>query len=219
VTVRSIRDARREMYRRQIVAAAEAEFARSGFDKTKVADIAQSADVSLATLYKNFAGKDEIWDELNQQRMDEFIADGKQALIGVDSPLDRLLSVLRALVVYFGDHPNYLQLHISEGLSWATAGTEWGRGNQRDAWRTGIEIMVALAEDTVGSGEVQAIRPPVLAGLVVSALQVWLTDWLTSGFDRPAEQVADELTQYLSGALSVPPSPSAKRRASGTAKP
>lgn len=207
------------MYRGQIVAAAEAEFARSGFDKTKVADIAQSADVSLATVYKHFAGKDEIWDELNRQRMDEFIADGKQALEGVDSPLDRLLNVLRALVVYFGDHPNYLRLHISEGLSWATAGTEWGRGNQRDAWRTGIDIMVALAEDAVVSGEVLPIRPPVLAGLVVSALQVWLTDWLTSGFDRSAEQVAAELGQYLTGALRGPPAPRAKRRAGGGANP
>lgn len=207
------------MYRRQIVAAAEAEFARAGFDRTKVADIAQSADVSLATVYKNFAGKDEIWDELNRQRMDEFITFGKQAVEGLDSPLDRLLNVLQTLVVYFGDHPNYLRLHISEGLSWATAGTEWGRGNQRDAWRTGIDIMVALAEDAVASGEIEAIRPPVLARLVVSALQVWLTDWLTSGFDRPAEQVAAELGQYLTRSLRAPSTPRTRRGARGSANP
>jgi AcrR family transcriptional regulator len=70
VNVPSIHETRRQMYRMQIISAAEYEFARAGFEKTKVANIARTADVSLATLYKYFAGKDEIWDVLNQQRVD-----------------------------------------------------------------------------------------------------------------------------------------------------
>jgi AcrR family transcriptional regulator len=212
VKVPSIRDARRDMYRQQIISAAEFEFASAGFDKTKVADIARTADVSLATVYKSFSGKDEIWDALNRQRMDEFIAAGQHATHGVDSPLNRLFSAMRALVVYFAEHPNFLRLHISEGLSWATAGVEWGRGNQRDAWRTGLGIMVALAEDVIASGDAPPMRPSVLAGLVVSALQVWLTDWVNSGCDRPADEVASELIEYIKRSLTIPASPTSKRQ-------
>jgi len=201
--VPNIRDARRDMYRQQIISAAEFEFARAGFDKTKVTDIARTADVSLATVYKNFAGKDEIWDALNRQRMDEFIAAGRHALEDVDTPLDRLFSALRALVVYFTEHPNYLRLHINEGLNWATAGVDWGRGNQRAAWQTGLDIMVALAEDVIASGETPSMRPSVLAGLAVSALQVWLTDWANSGCDRPADEVARELVEYMKRSLTI----------------
>ncbi len=191
------------MYRQQIISAAEFEFARAGFDKTKVADIARSADVSLATVYKNFSGKDEIWDALNRQRMDEFIAAGQRAIRDVDTPLNRLYSAMRTLVLYFTEHPNFLRLHINEGLNWATAGVEWGRGNQRAAWRTGLDIMVALAEDVTASGETPSMRPSVLAGLAVSALQVWLTDWVNSGCDRPADELASELVEYMKRSLTI----------------
>jgi AcrR family transcriptional regulator len=69
----SIRDARRQMYRQQILIAAEFEFAQSGFTEAKVSAIAAAADVSLATVYKNFEGKDEIWDVLHAQRMNELV--------------------------------------------------------------------------------------------------------------------------------------------------
>jgi AcrR family transcriptional regulator len=194
----SIRQARREMYRQQIIAAAELEFARSGFDKTKVADIARSADVSVDTVYKNFDGKNDIWDALNQQRMDGFIAAGQSAMQGLSSPLERLLGLARAQVLFFAEHPNFLELHIKEGWSWATAGLEQGlRGVQRDVWRTGLGIVTALAEEAIAAGEVCATRPTIVAGLAISALQVWLADWVNCDRDRPAREVADELVAHL----------------------
>ena len=200
----SIRQARREMYRQQIIAAAELEFARTGFDKTKVTDIARTADVSVDTVYKNFDGKNDIWDALNRHQMDGFIAAGRRATQGLTSPLDRLLRSARAQVMFFADHPNFLELHIREGLSWATAGLELGRGVQRDAWRTGLGIVVALAEDAIAAGEIPAMRPNVVAGLAVSALQVWLTDWVNSERNRPAQDVADELVAHLTRTLAAP---------------
>ena len=216
MNVPSIHETRRQMYRMQIISAAEYEFARAGFEKTKVANIARTADVSLATLYKHFAGKDEIWDVLNQQRVEEFISAGQQAIADCTSPVQRLFASLHALVTYFAEHPNYLRIHVSEGLSWATGGHNWGRGNQRDAWRTGIDTMVALAHDAVESEGVPPMRPSLLAGLVVSALQVWLTDWVNSEFDRPADDVTLELTQYLRRSLELPAAAVPGRRARKT---
>lgn len=200
----SIREARREMYRQQIIAAAELEFAKTGFDKTKVADIARTADVSVDTVYKNFAGKNDIWDALNRHRMDEVVAAGRRATQDVTSPLNRLLCSARTQVMFFAEHPNFLELHIREGWSWATAGLELGRGIQRDAWRTGLGIVVALVEDAIAAGEIPPMRPNVVAGLAISALQVWLTDWVESERNRPAQDVADELVAHLKRTLAVP---------------
>lgn len=193
----STREAKRDMYRQQIVAAAEFEFARSGFEKAKVSDIARTADLSLATVYKSFDGKDDIWNALNRQRVDELIASGLRATNDIDSPFERLLHAVRAEFMFFAEHPNFLRLHIGEGLSWATAGAEVGRGGQRDAWRTAIGLMEAFAEAVIASGEARPLPPTVLAGLVISALQVFLTDWFNSGSTRPAEQVAEEMVDYL----------------------
>jgi AcrR family transcriptional regulator len=199
----SISEARREMYRQQIIAAAEVEFGRSGFDGTKVSDIAATAGVSQATLYKHFAGKDAIWDALNQQRMEEFSIVGLAAAEGLTSPLESLLSMIRAQVAYFAAHPGFLQVHAREGLSWGSAGVDVGRGGQRDVWRTGIDTMVLLAEELVASGEVPKMRPTVLAGLVISSLQVYLTDWLNQGCVQPADAVSDELILHLRRSFSA----------------
>lgn len=200
----SIRQARRQMYRQQIIAAAELEFARSGFDKTKVSDIARAAGVSVDTVYKNFDGKTDIWDALNSHRMDELIAAGERATNGVASPLDRLLRSARAQVMFFDDHPNFLELHVREGWNWATAGVERGRGVQRDVWRTGLAVVGALTQEAIDAGEIPALQPNVMAGLAVSALQVWLTEWVNTERARPARDIADELVAHLRQTLAAP---------------
>jgi len=48
---------------------------------------------------------------------------------------------------------------------------------------------------------VAPLRPAVAAGLVVSALQVWLSDWLRSGRDRPVADVVTELVDHLRRSL------------------
>lgn len=201
--IANIRDVRRDMYRQQVMAAAEVEFARAGFDKTKVSDIARTADLSLGTVYKTFDGKDAIWNALNRQRLDEFVAYGRSATAGIASPLERVLSLARAEFVFFAEHADFLRLHLAEGLSWATAQPEVGRGSQRDTWRTGIDLLVGLAEEVVASNEARPMRPTVLAGLVISALQVWLSDWLRSGSDRSADEAAAEMVDYLRNALTA----------------
>jgi len=202
----SIRDARRHMYRQQILIAAEFEFARSGFTESKVNAIAAAADVSLATVYKNFDGKDEIWDVLNAQRMNELVDAVRVATSAIHSPLQRLIIGARAQVGFFVENSNYLALHIKEGLSWATAmgGGEAGRGAQRMAWRVGLDMLTQGVQAAIDAGELAPRKPSIVAGLMVSAMQVWLTDWVVTGRARPAEAVADEFVDYLSVALLQP---------------
>ncbi|MEU0513417.1 helix-turn-helix domain-containing protein [Amycolatopsis sp. NPDC006125] len=59
-----ITDARREVRRAQIVAAARRCFAREGFHQTSMPDIAQEAGVSVGAPYRYFASKEEIILEL-----------------------------------------------------------------------------------------------------------------------------------------------------------
>lgn len=200
-----IRDARREMYRQQILTAAEYEFARAGFTDAKVTAVAATADLSLATLYKSFKSKDEIWNALVAQRMKELVGLALAATDSVESPLERIVVGARAQVEFFAQHPNFLRLNVKENWNWATA-TEAGRGGQRAAWRTGVDMMTHAAQAAVEAGELTHMRPTVVAGLAISALQVWLTEWINSGTQRSHSHVADELQDYLRRLL-VPPSP------------
>src|ERR1700709_2827883 len=103
---------RRGLYRDLVLAAAEHEFARVGFAHAKMAAIAQAADVSLATVYKTFPGKGEIWNELHAERMTALLALVDERTSGVDSPLDRLVDGIAAVAEFLMAHHAYLELSL-----------------------------------------------------------------------------------------------------------
>lgn len=57
-------------------------------------------------------------------------------------------------------------------------------------------------ESALAAGELRPLRPTVAAGLVVSALQVWMIDWVDSGRNRPSSEVVEELATHLRWTLS-----------------
>ncbi len=201
--VAEIADVRRTMYRQQIVAAAEYEFSQTGFTNARMSEIAKTAGVSLATVYKHFAGKDDIWDALNAVRMQEFVTAVHARAETAESPLEAILVGARAEVEFFAAHPHFLQLHINEGLSWSSPSGEAGRGGQRTAWRTGMQMITRAAEAAVDAGEITGLLPEIAGALVISALQIWLTDWVSKGKATPIEAVADAVVQHLRVSLAA----------------
>jgi AcrR family transcriptional regulator len=192
----SIQDARRDLYRQHVLAAAELEFSRAGFTETKMSAIARTAGLSLATVYKHFAGKGEIWDDLHAERMTQLLAEVESAALDAQTAIDRLVSGVSAVAQFLTSHDAYLEMSIRAGAGWASS-AETAVGVQRTVWSAGIEMIESGIETALATGEVRAFRPRVAAGLVVSSLQVWMIDWVDSGRDRPASVVIDELTTHL----------------------
>jgi AcrR family transcriptional regulator len=191
-----IRDVRRQMYRQQILAAAEREFSKAGFTDARMESIAATAGVSLATVYKTFSGKLQIWDALHSERMQALLAEVGAATQTPASHLDRLLTGVAAVARFLTEHQDYLDLNLRAGFGWA-GGSDGGRGVQRTVWNAGLDMIANGAEACIAAGELPPIRPRVAAGMIVSALQVWLADWVDTARDRPADTVIDELTTRL----------------------
>jgi AcrR family transcriptional regulator len=195
-TMPSIREARRQMYRQQILGAAEREFGRAGFAEVRMESIAATAGISLATVYKTFAGKVDIWDALHAERMRALLASVDDASRAATSPLDRLLTGVAAVARFLAEHEDYLNMNLRAGFDWA-GGAEGARGVQRTVWSAGIDMIASGVEAAIAAGEMPAIRPRVAAGMVVSALHVWLADWAGPARDRQADEVIEEMTIRL----------------------
>lgn len=195
-------DERRSLYRDLVLAAAEREFARVGFAEAKMAAIAKAADLSLATVYKTFAGKSEIWNDLHAERMTALLALVDERVAATHSPVERLLSGIGAVADFLMRHDAYLELSLGAGAGWLTAGGT--TGVQRTVWSSGLDTIAAGVEASLAAGELADLRPRIAAGLVVSALQVWLADWVESGRDREPEVVAADLVAHLRAMLTTP---------------
>lgn len=191
----SIHEARRDMYRQQVLRAAEAEFGKAGFTATPMNAIAATAGLSLATVYKAFAGKAEIWDALHAERMRELLRYVESADRGGTS-LDRLLNGVRRVALFLAENPAYLDLSLKAGGGWANS-ADGGHGVQRTVWNSGLDMIAAGVESALASGEVSGIRPRVAAGLIVSALQVWLSDWAAGDRDEDPVPLVDDMIARL----------------------
>lgn len=183
------------MYRAQIIAAAEVEFSRSGYASTKVGAIAQTADLSLATVYKHFAGKSEIWDELHTVRMQELLARVEAERVRTGSVVDRILSSIASVARYLTEHPSYLDLNLWTGSGWAS--TADSHGVQQSVWGAGLESITDGVQHAVDEGEIRDLKPSVAAGLIVSTLQVFLADWAASGRVENPESVIAGMVQRM----------------------
>ena len=186
---------RRALYREQLLVAAEREFARSGFADTKMTAIAAAANLSLATVYKTFPGKQEIWDGLHTKRMDALLALVRNRVDPTASPLERLLTGIGAVADFLTSHDAYLDLSLAAGTDWLAPSS--GEGVQRTVWGAGLETIADGVRAAADAGELTDLRPSLAAALVVSSLQVWLGDWVAAGRDRPDDEVVAELVAHL----------------------
>lgn len=202
----SIESARHEMYRRQILGAAEAEFARNGFANTKMGDIAKGADVSLATVYKTFVGKAEIWDDLHAERMRDLLARVEAEAVSSGSAVEQLLAAIASVAHYLTEHPGYLEMSLWAGTGWAGGGERVGHGVQQTVWASGLETLAKGVEAAVAQGEVPAIDPRIGAGTMVATLQVWLAAWVDGGRQRDADEIIAAMAQRLYWMLTGAPS-------------
>ena len=175
--------------------AAEVEFGRAGFSATPMNAIAATAGLSLATVYKAFAGKAEIWDALHRTRMDALLEAVRESDTG-EPGLGRLLTGLRRVFLFLSAHPAYLQMNLRAGGGWASS-VEGAHGIQRTVWSSGLDLVTTGMRAAADRGELSGLDPRIAAGMAISALQVWLSAWVTGDRAGDPEVLAEDMTRRL----------------------
>ena len=98
-----------------ILYAAQNLFAASSFRNTEVADIAQAAGVSKATIYKLFTNKNEILlkvVEINFSHVRDIVI--LRLLTGTESPLERLKSAALDVAKHFEENRSFVHVLVCE---------------------------------------------------------------------------------------------------------
>ncbi len=122
-----------------ILAAALPVFARFGFRKTSMDDLAKAAGLSKQGLYLHFASKDEIFLAAMRHYLDEGLSLVDRALQQADAPLiDRLIAAMDA---WFGRH---LATFSSESFDIIAAGDRLS-AEAIDGYKTAFRERIAKA--------------------------------------------------------------------------
>ena len=197
---------RHRFYRTALLQAAEAEFIQHGFSHAKAHHIARRADVSPSTLYKFFTGKTDLWNALHAERTEDMVS----AILGAPQkadPIDQIIEAARVVANYLADAPTFLELQIAGGLNWATAdqaGFGPGKG-QKTAWLLGQDLLISGINAAGTDRRLSGLRPELVAGIVVSTLQLWLFDWVRRGRRESTRSMVNGLDSCLRQILTGSP--------------
>ncbi len=174
----TVRAARAELYRAAILSAAERVFAEQGYDESRMQTVAAEAGVALGTLYKVFAGKQDVLDAIHRQRGEELIrAATSTADLSQDGPLEAILSGTTSYIRYLAANLDYLKIHLAGGHAWAL-----GRGyispEQVRQFDTGLQIIAMFFKRAMDAGVMVEEDPVLSARLMIATHQVMLSDYI-----------------------------------------
>jgi AcrR family transcriptional regulator len=197
------REAKTELYQKLVLEAAEQVFAAKGYDEAKIGEIAETSGVSLQTLYSVFPGKAAIYNavhEVGDQALHQRAIDCSAAQA---DPLLAMLAGLRAVTVYFLEHPDFLRMRLHGGYTWGTEASAAGDLGRSEAWRAAIDMLESACRRLIADGVLVERDPGLMARLMVAMQQVELAHWLQGGMASAPDDVADALARQVARAFHV----------------
>jgi len=181
------RRARNDLYRQHIVAAAERVFADRGYDSAKVHEISARAGLSMGTIYAIFPSKAELLGEILDQH-GRALLDLARRVVGDGKPARATLGdLIGAYIGYFAQHPDFLRMHLRQGISWiASPATD----ERVQIWREIHALQAEVFRRGIAEGAFVREDPAYLARLFSAMDQVLLSDWVEAGMQaKPSDLI------------------------------
>jgi TetR/AcrR family fatty acid metabolism transcriptional regulator len=179
--------------RRHILEAAVAVFARAGFHKSRVSDVAREADVADGTIYLYFKSKDDILISIFEETMSEMIDRVEHAISGIDDPLEQLRS-------FALNHMNNVETHMAVAkvlLVELRLSNTFMKEYKPTRLQTYMDIIGRLIIEGQERGLVRAdVNPTIVRRAFFGALDEIAMQWILTpnaryGLKQSAEQIAD----------------------------
>jgi len=89
-------------------------FAKNGFDKTSVDDIAESAKIAKGTIYYHFKSKDEIFLGLIENGINDLIDEIRRSVASIDDPRAKLETMLTVQLNFYQKYRDFCKVLVSE---------------------------------------------------------------------------------------------------------
>ena len=159
-----------EQRRADVIRAASSIFGEKGYEGAQIAEIAAAAEVSLASLYALFEGKEQLYQaviEVAAVSIREIVFDKIEP---VPDPAERLLTLVDSLFDCFEQNRDLLRIYTR-----STGGLPWRmRSSMGDSavtiFQNFIDWVAELAQDAQKAGYLQCLDPEAFALTLVGSV-------------------------------------------------
>jgi AcrR family transcriptional regulator len=182
----------RELAQRRVdmLAAAADVFARKGYDGAQMAEIAAAAEVSLASLYAEFRGKDEIYQAVIDDAAERMFDVLRGRVEAVEAPGEALLVLIDTLFDCLARDIALLRLVLS-----GTAGVPWRIRSDRqsrvtDEFRSWV---IGVCRKAVRRGALRGLDAAAVGHALIGGVLQAAAHAIEREPDRPLVELAPRL--------------------------
>ena len=182
--------------REAILRAAIKVFARNGYFNSKVSDIASEAGIADGTVYLYFKSKEEILHSIFDRAMEEFIAEGKREIAGLEKADDKLRRIAQLHLEKLGadrDAAVVFQVELRGSTKF-----------MEEFSAAGFAEYLNIIRETIAEGQKQGIfrqdlNATVCSKILYGALDEMVTNWILSKKPYALAPMADTVMEIFFG--------------------
>lgn len=184
--------------RQAILRAAIKVFARNGYFNSKVSDIAGEAGIADGTVYLYFKSKEEILHSVFDRAMEEFIAEGKSKIAGIDRADEKLHRIARLHLEKLGadrDAAIVFQVELRGSTKF-----------MEEFSAAGFAGYLNIIRETIVEGQKQGIfrkdlNATICSKIFYGALDEMVTNWVLSKKPYALVPLADTVMEVFFGGI------------------
>ena len=193
--------------RRLILDAAITVFAREGFHRCRVSDIAREANVAYGLVYHYFDSKEEMLNELFLERW-QIMLDAIGEIDSRDVPArDKLYAVASFIIDSYRHDPDLMKVIIVEVTRAANSFGKLHLDKIREAYARIAVIVESARQDGVFKQDISAeFAAMCFYGAIEQLLSGWIFDLLPKGDDE-FESAKELVVETICGGLEVESAP------------
>jgi AcrR family transcriptional regulator len=180
----------------EVLSAATTLFARKGFHKTSVRELARATDRSLSGLYYYFSSKEELLFQIQHHCYGTLLKSVRTALQQASTPEEELVTYISHHLGYFRRNMDEMKVLAHEDL---TLTGEYGK-RLLDLKRRYSEVLVNIVNRLAAESSSTTSAPPEeMAAFILFGMMNWLYTWPRKLRSRPAEEIAETVARIFLG--------------------
>jgi TetR/AcrR family transcriptional regulator, cholesterol catabolism regulator len=180
--------------RQEIAKAATEVFNRRGFRGTSLTAVAEELNIDRATLYYYVSSKQELFDEVVREASERNVALAEQVLASTAKPLEKVHTLVTALMKSYEEHYPLLFVYMRENLSHVETGrTAWST-HMRSLNRRYEQAIMAIVQAGIDDGSIRPTSSARVLAFGIIGMVGWTNRWFVP--DRSPESAEEIGTAY-----------------------
>lgn len=176
--------------RREIAHAAAGVFNRRGYRDTSLSAVADELGIDRATLYYYIGSKHELFDEVVRDASERNVDVAESVEASDAAPLDKLHTLIRALMQSYADHYPLLYVYMRENLSHTDPDRSVWSTHMRGINRRYEKAIISIVQEGIDDGSIRVGSSARVIAFGILGMIGWTNRWFVPG--RTPES-ADEI--------------------------